>query len=113
MARYIPEQGDIVTITFDPQAGHEQKGRRPALVVSKHLFNKATGLVMVCPISNTDQGFPFHVPLPEKGKVTGFVLVEHIKSLDFDARKIKCIEKRRNDLLEEVLSILDPCIFSS
>jgi mRNA-degrading endonuclease toxin of MazEF toxin-antitoxin module len=55
MAKYIPEKGDFITLTFDPQSGHEQKGRRPALVVSNYLFNKATGLAIVCPITNTDR----------------------------------------------------------
>ncbi|PQP33035.1 hypothetical protein C6A36_01345, partial [Desulfobacteraceae bacterium SEEP-SAG10] len=59
MAAYIPKQGDIIAITFDPQSGHEQKGRRPAFVVSKDLFNRSTGLAIVCPVTNTERGFPF------------------------------------------------------
>ena len=62
MAAYVPRQGDIISITFDPQSGHEQKGRRPALVVSKDLFNRSTGVAIVCPVTNTERGFPFHVP---------------------------------------------------
>lgn len=62
MAGYVPKQGDIITITFDPQSGHEQKGRRPALVVSKDLFNRSTGMAIVCPVKNTERVFPFHVP---------------------------------------------------
>ncbi len=73
MADYIPKQGDIIAITFDPQSGHEQKGRRPALVVSKDLFNSSTGLAIVCPLTNTERDFPFHVPVPENGTVKFFV----------------------------------------
>ncbi|WP_028574624.1 type II toxin-antitoxin system PemK/MazF family toxin [Desulfonatronovibrio hydrogenovorans] len=111
MAIYIPEQGDLIAITFDPQAGHEQKGRRPALVVSKDLFNSSTGLAIVCPITNTDRGFPFHVPIPKASKLTGFVMVEQVKSVDFHARRVKRIQRRNDELLSEVLSILDACIY--
>ncbi len=111
MAVYIPKQGDIIIITFDPQVGHEQKGRRPALVVSKDLFNRSTGLVIVCPITNTDRRFPFHVPIPKISKLTGFIMVEQVKSVDFHARRVKRIENRNDELLSEVLSILDACIY--
>lgn len=89
MSAYVPGQGDISAITFDPQAGHEQKGRRPALVVSKGLFNSSTGLAIVCPITNTDRGFPFHVPIPEISSLSGFVMVEQVKSVDFRARRVR------------------------
>jgi len=111
MSAYVPKQGDIIAITFDPQAGHEQKGHRPALVVSKDLFNSSTGLAIVCPITNTDRGFPFHVPIPEASKFTGFVMVEQVKSVDFRARRVRGIERRNDELLSEVLSILDACIY--
>jgi len=64
MKSYIPKQSDFVVATFDPQTGHEQAGRRPALVISKQDFNQATGLAMICPITNTDRNFPFHIPVP-------------------------------------------------
>jgi len=111
MAAYVPKQGDIIAITFDPQSGHEQKGRRPVLVVSKDLFNRSTGLAIVCPITNTDLGFPFHVPLPKDSKLTGFIMVEQVKSVDFRARLAKRIERGHDNLLSEVLSILDACIY--
>jgi mRNA interferase MazF len=111
MATYIPKQGDLIAITFDPQAGHEQKGRRPALVVSKDLFNSSTGMAIVCPITNTDRDFPFHVSIPKTSKLTGFVMVEQVKSVDFRARRVKRIEPRNDELLSEVLSILDACIY--
>ena len=111
MAAYIPKQGDIVAITFDPQSGHEQKGRRPALVVSKDLFNRSTGLAMVCPLTNTDRRFPFHVPVPENSGLTGFIMVEQVKSVDFHTRQAKRIERASDELLAKVLSILDACIY--
>ena len=111
MADYTPKQGDIIAITFDPQSGHEQKGRRPAYVVSKDLFNRSTGVAIVCPITNTDRGFPFHIPIPKDLKLTGFIMVEQVKSVDFHARRAKRIEHGNDELLTEVLSILDACIY--
>ncbi len=111
MAAFVPRQGDIITITFDPRSGHEQKGRRPAFVVSKDLFNRSTGLVIVCPITSTERGFPFHVPIPKDSKLTGFIMVEQVKSVDFRSRRAKCIDHSNDELLSEVLSILDACIY--
>jgi mRNA interferase MazF len=108
---YIPKKGDYIAVTFDPQSGHEQKGRRPALVVSNTLFNEQTGLTMVCPLTSTDRGYPFHVQVRENPDVTGFVMVEQVKSIDFRARQAKMIGKASDDLLDEVLSILDACIY--
>ena len=111
MPRYIPEKGDIVVVTFDPQSGHEQKGRRPALVVSNKVFNKATGLCIVCPITNTKRSIPFHVEIPEDSSLTGYIMVEQIKSIDYRSRRIKLIEKVSRNILDEVLAILDACIY--
>ncbi len=111
MATYVPRQGDIIAIIFDPQSGHEQKGRRPALVVSKDLFNRSTGLAIVCPLTNTERGFPFHVRVPESNGLTGFIMVEQVKSVDFHARRAKRIERASDELLSNVLSILDACIY--
>jgi mRNA interferase MazF len=110
MAGYVPRKGDFISVTFDPQSGHEQKGRRPALVVSNDLFNRHTGLAMVCPITHTDRHFPFHVGIQGHPSVTGFVMVEQVKSIDFRARDAKPIAKASPDLLEQVLSILEACI---
>ena len=111
MANYIPKQGDFVAITFDPQTGHEQQGRRPVLVISKQAFNQATGLAMICPVTNTHRNFPFHIPVPSESKLTGFIMVEQIKSLDFKARRIKKIEAAGEEVLGEVLAILDACVY--
>ena len=111
MKPYIPKKGDFVAITFDPQSGHEQKGRRPALVVSNTLFNEQVGLAIVCPLTTSDRGYPFHIAVTDNLKVTGFVMVEQVKSIDYVTRKAKMIAKASNELLDEVLSILDACIY--
>ena len=111
MAAYIPRKGDFVVVTFNPQSGHEQRGRRPALIISNDLFNKHTGLCIACPITNTKRDYPFHVAIPEDQDVTGYVMVEQVKSLDFRARKVKRIGRAPDSTLQEALSLLDACIF--
>ena len=110
MAKYIPEKGDFITLSFDPQSGHEQKGRRPAIVVSNYLFNKATGLAIVCPITNTDREIPFHLAVPKGSSLTGFIMVEQVKSIDFNSRNAKFVEKAPQELIDDVLAIIDVCI---
>jgi len=102
---YIPKQGDIVVLTFDLQAGYEQQRRRPALIVSNEIFNKNVGLAIACPITNTDRNFPFHVKVDSK-ELTGFVMSEQVKSIDFRARKVKFVEKATDELLANVLGII-------
>ncbi len=111
MSNYIPKKGDFVIITFDPQLGHEQKGRRPALVVSSSIFNEYTGLTIVCPIANTKRDSSFHVEISGSKTLTGYVMVEQVKSIDYKSRKVKLIETASDTLLAEVLSILDACIY--
>ena len=111
MASYIPEKGDLVILTFNPQSGYEQKGRRPALVVSNNTFNKHTGLAIVCPITNRNRRHPFHVAVPKKSSLTGFIMVEQVKSVDYRSRQIKLIEKASKDVMADVLGILDACIY--
>ncbi len=103
---YTPEQGDIINLEFDPQAGHEQKGKRPAVVVSNNTFNKFTKMAMVCPITNTDRGFPLHVALDDKTSTTGVVMCEQVKTLDILARKATFKEKVPSNILEELVDIL-------
>jgi mRNA interferase MazF len=109
--RYIPKRGDFVHLTFDPQSGHEQKGRRPALIISHELFNRATGLAIVCPITNTNKNIPFHIEIPTNKNITGFIMVEQVKSIDFKARKVQKISVATQEILEQVLGILDACIY--
>ena len=111
MPRYIPQKGDFVIITFESQSGHEQKGRRPAIVVSNEVFNKAPGLTIVCPITQSHRNIPFHVPVPNDSSLTGYIMVEQVKSIDYHSRKLKFVEKASTQILEEVLSILDACIY--
>lgn len=113
MARYVPKQGDFVVVSFDPQSGHEQKGRRPALVISNTLFNQHTGLAMLCPITNTFRDFPFHVAVPAESKLTGYIMVEQIKSVDYASRRAKLVGKAPRAVVDEVLGILDACIYDS
>jgi mRNA interferase MazF len=108
---HVPKKGDFIAVTFDPQSGHEQRGRRPALVVSNTLFNEQTGLTIVCPLTITDRGYPFHVVVTESRDVRGFVMVEQVKSIDYRAREAKLIGKASDRILDEVLSILDACIY--
>ncbi|NCB14387.1 MAG: mRNA-degrading endonuclease [Erysipelotrichia bacterium] len=107
---YIPQKGDLVILSFDPSSGHEQKGRRPALIISNEVFNKALGLAIACPITNTDRNFPFHVKL-EAQNLKGFIMTEQIKSIDFNARKVKFVEKVDADTLNQVLGITKSIIF--
>lgn len=109
--RYIPQRGDFVYLNFDPQSGHEQKGRRPALIISHDLFNRSTGLAMVCPITNTDRHIPFHIAVPIGAGITGFIMVEQLKSIDFKARDAKKIAAAPKKTLEQVLGVLDACIY--
>jgi mRNA interferase MazF len=111
MRSYIPQQGDLVALDFDPQSGHEQKGRWPAIVVSKQIFNEATGLAICCPITNTDRGVPFHVPLAGRSSLNGFVMCERVKSLDFRSRHTVRIESAPTELLNDVLALIDAAIF--
>ena len=111
MKPYVPQKGDFISVTFDPQSGHEQKGRRPALVVSNTLFNERTGLAIVCPLTGKERSFPFHVAVTDNQDVSGFVMVEQVKSIDFRARRLKYIGKAPECVLEEVLAILDACLY--
>lgn len=103
---YSLEQGDIIFLEFDPQAGHEQKGKRPALVVSNQTFNRFTKLAMVCPITNTNKKYPLHVELDDRTITTGVIMCEQVKSLDIYARNFSFFEKLPDDLMEEVTDIL-------
>ncbi len=108
---YVPEKGDLVAVDFDPQSGHEQRGRRPALVVSNNLFNLRTGLAPVCPITNTNRNLPFHVALPAANTVTGYVMVEQVKAIDYRSRQARFIERSAPAVLEKVLSLLHAFVF--
>ena len=101
---YVPERGDAVRINFNPQAGHEQAGRRPALVISPAAYNRKVGLALLCPITNQIKGYPFEVNVPTGLAVTGTILSDQVKSLDWQARKADFICRLPEDVVEEVLA---------
>ena len=100
---YHPKQGDIVFLDFSPQSGHEQAGKRPGVVISNEQFFIRTKLAVVCPITNTNNRFPLHIPLDERTSTTGVILTEHMKCLDVVSRNIRFVEKLPEDLLEKTL----------
>ena len=100
------KQGNIIKVNFNPQKGHEQAGYRPALVVSNNTFNRRTDLVLVCPITNTDNHFPLHIPLDNRTNTTGVILCEHIRSLDLQSRQFKYVEDAPSDIIETVTNII-------
>ena len=99
---YTPQRGDIVMVSFSPQAGHEQGGLRPALVISSSAYNAASGLAFCCPITRTRHQHPFEVALPKGLLTTGVVLVEHLRSLAWRERQAAFVEAAPNEVLAEV-----------
>lgn len=110
MPPYVPERGDLVWLTLDPQAGHEQRGRRPALVLSPAVYNGKTGLALVCPLTSQVKGYPFEVALPQGLSVNGVVLSDQIRSLDWRVRQAAFICKAPHRLLEEVVAKITPLL---
>jgi mRNA interferase MazF len=107
---YVPRRGDIVWLSFDPQAGHEQAGRRPAFVLSPENYNRKTGLFLACPITSRVKGYPFEVALPDGLAVSGVILVDQIKSLDWKVRKAEFAESTTHDVSEDVFALILPLI---
>ena len=103
---FVPRRGDLVWLHFDPQTGHEQAGRRPALVLSPGSYNGRVGLAILCPVTGQAKGYPFEVPLPSGGDVAGVVLSDQVKSLDWRARRAELIESLPLGVTEEVLQKL-------
>jgi len=99
---YVPDAGDLVWLTFDPQAGHEQRGRRPALILSPRLYNSKARLAIACPITSQVKGYPFEVPLPSDGTMTGVVVADHVKNLDWQARRVVFEAKAPADVVIDV-----------
>lgn len=100
---YVPERGDVIWLNFNPQAGHEQAGKRPAFVLSPATYNRKVGLALLCPITSKVKGYPFEVDLPAKLAVTGTVLCDQIKNLDWRARQAEFICTLLQETVEEVL----------
>ena len=104
------KQGSIILVDFDPQAGHEQKGRRPALVISNDLFNRYSEMAILCPITNTDKNHPLHIKLNEKIKTNGVILCDQVKTMDIKVRNFKYLESIPEDILEAVLDTVSSLI---
>jgi mRNA interferase MazF len=104
---FVPERGDIVWVSLDPQAGHEQAGRRPALVLSPRSYNAKVGLAILCPLTSQIKGYPFEVMLPEGSKVQGAILSDQVKCLDWKSRKAEFICKLPHHITADVLSKLN------
>jgi mRNA interferase MazF len=109
--RYVPRRGEFVTISLARRAGHEQRGRRPALVLSHDLFNEHTGLCIVCPVTTTRRDYPFHVAIPEGCRAQGYVMVEQVRSIDFRARQARRLGVAPQAVVDEALSLLDACLY--
>ena len=99
---YVPDAGDLVWLTFDPHAGHEQRGRRPALILSPRIYNAKARLAIACSITSQVKGYPFEVPLPTGGKISGVVLADHVKNLDWQARQAVFETKAPADVVTDV-----------
>ncbi len=113
MVIYVPERGDLVRLNFNPQLGHEQAGWRPAITISPKAYNAKFGLGLFCPITNQAKGLPFEVPIPNGLPITGVVLADHLKSLDWRARRIKfecSVVNEHDDFLEDILARIETLI---
>lgn len=112
MAEYVPDRGDIVWLHFDPRVGHEQAGRRPALVISPKTYNRRVGLALFCPITSNVKGYPFEVELPKGSRAKGAVLCDQIKSLDWRVRRAKRLGPAPATVMDEalakIIALIDP-----
>ena len=99
-------QGDIIYLDFNPQTGHEQKGRRPAIIITNNLFNKYSKMLMVCPITHTNKNHPFHINLDNRTKTTGTILCDQARTLDITARNATFVEKAPEDVIDKVTQLI-------
>jgi mRNA interferase MazF len=109
-AAYVPDCGDLIWLTFDPQAGHEQAGRRPVLVLSPKIYNQKSGVALVCPVTSQPKGYPFEVSIPTGCAVTGVILADHVKNVDWRARRAVKLGRCPTEVLNEVLARLAPLL---
>lgn len=103
-ARYVPDRGDVVWLEFDPQAGHEQAGHRPAVVLSPRIYNQKSGLALFCPVTTRIKGYPFEVVLPPDLAVQGAVLCDQVKSLDWSARRSRLAVGLPQSVIDDILA---------
>ena len=109
---YVPERGDVVWIDFDPQAGHEQAGRRPALVLSPRSYNRPSGLALLCPITSQTKGYPYEIPIPDGLNVNGVILTDQVKNMAWKQRRAAYLcempAEVLDDVVEKLLTLIDP-----
>lgn len=108
--KYIPKQGDVVFLDFNPIKGHEQSGLRPAVVISNNTFNQNTKMVILCPITSNNKEFPTHYQLEDTMNVHGSVLCEHVRSVDYEIRNLKFVEKLSDNDFLSIITLLNACI---
>lgn len=108
---YVPNRGDIVYLDFDPTKGHEQKGHRPAFVLSPQAYNQRSSLAILMPITRQRKGYPFEVSLPPEAQVQGVILADQLKCLDWKARKVRFVESASEEVIAEVQAKIQPLIF--
>jgi len=109
-AGYVPDAGEFIWLSFDPRAGHEQGGRRPALVLSPKPYNRRSGLALVCPVTTQSKDYPFEVAVPDGSGVTGVILADHMKSVDYRARRAVKAGRCAPESINEVLARLAPLL---
>lgn len=107
---FVPDAGDLVWLTFEPQAGREQAGRRPAVILSPRAYNAKSGLALACPITSQIKGYPFEVAVPSGRGATGVILADHLKSVDWKARRAERLGRCTERAMEEVRAKLAPLL---
>ena len=110
MVKYIPKQGDLVYLDFNPTKGYEQAGNRPAIIISNNVFNENTKMVILCPITSNTKCFPTHYLLEDSKKIIGSVLCEHVRSIDYEARNLKFVEKASENDFLSVIMLMNACM---
>ncbi|MBD2465013.1 endoribonuclease MazF [Oscillatoria sp. FACHB-1407] len=110
VAPYIPDRGDIIFLDFDPTKGHEQRGHRPALVLSPRAYNQKSSLSLLVPVTRQRKGYPFEVPLPSGLETQGVILADQIKCLDWRARRVHFVESVPDEVIKEVQAKIEPLL---
>jgi mRNA interferase MazF len=113
MKKFVPDRGDVVWVTFNPQAGHEQAGRRPAVVISPANYNGKVGLAVMCPVTSHVKGYPFEVAVPLGLPVTGAILSDQVRSLDWREREATLMGRLPDAVLAQVLGKLEALLFGT